>query len=279
MPWPLRLGVVPPLAGPFSPRPETGLGLASSLSPGEVTVLNPAPDPENPDPLAAMGGTGKTQLAAALAHSAWQAGAVELLVWLTVSGRDAVIAGYAQALREVGGTVPGAEPGQAATRFLDWLGDTSRPWLVVLDDLADAAHLEGLWPQGPAGQVLVTTRQGSAAVLGHGRRVVQIGAFSRREALSYLTASLYDNPDQRIEALDLVEDLRCLPLALAQATALMAGCGMDCRSYRTRFAERKRRLVGPTAEATRPSPRSPGHSRWTTPTSCHRRASPGRPWR
>ena len=82
---------------------------------------------------------------------------------------------------------------------------------------------------------------------GQGRRVVPIGAFSRREALSFLTASLYDNPDQRIEALDLVEDLRCLPLALAQAAALMADCGLDCRSYRSRFAERQRRLAVPAA--------------------------------
>ena len=247
MPWPVRLGVVPPLAGSFSPRPETGQGLAAALSPGEVTVLNPAPDPGSPDPLAAMGGTGKTQLAAALAHSVWQARAVELLVWLTASGRDAVIAGYAQALREVGGAVPGAEPGNAAVRFLTWLSDTSRPWLVVLDDLADPADLDGLWPHGPTGQVLVTTRRDDAAMPGQGRRAVQIGTFSRREAVNYLTASLYDNPDQRIESLDLVEDLRCLPLALAQATALMTDCGLDCRSYRTRFAERQRRLVGPAA--------------------------------
>ena len=116
VPWPVRLGVVPPLAASFSPRPETGFGLAGSLSPGETTVLSPAPDGENPDPLAALGGTGKTQLAAALAHSLWQARGVELLVWLTASGRDAVIAGYAQALGEVGAAAPGAAPGAAAAR-------------------------------------------------------------------------------------------------------------------------------------------------------------------
>jgi tetratricopeptide (TPR) repeat protein len=247
--WPVRLGVVPPLAGAFSPRPETGLGLAGSLAPGETTVLNPAGDSGNPDPLAATGGTGKTQLAAALAHSLWQSGAVQALIWLTASGRDAVMVGYAQALREIGAAEPGAEPSAAAARFLAWLASTSRPWLVVLDDLADPADLEGLWPRGPAGHVVVTTRQGSASLQGAGRRIVQIGGFSRREALSYLTASLYDDPDQRIEALDLAEDLRCLPLALAQAAALMADQGLDCRAYRARFAERKRRLAGPAADS------------------------------
>src|SRR6266516_853983 len=249
VPWPVRLGVVPPLAGSFNPRPETGLGLAGTLGPGETTVLNPAQDAGDPDPLAALGGTGKTQLAAALAHSLWQARAVELLVWLTASGRDAVIAGYAQAFREVGGVAGGTGPGADAARFLGWLRDTSRPWLLVLDDLADPADLESLWPQGPAGRVLVTTRRDDATLQGQGRRIAQIGVFSRREALNYLTASLYDTPDQRIEALDLAEDLRCLPLALARATALMADCGLDCREYRTRFAERKRLVAGPTADS------------------------------
>ena len=125
--WPVRLGVVPPLAGSFSPRPETGLGLAGSLVPGETTILCPAADGGTPDPLAPTGGTGKTQLAAALAHSLWQAGAVEVLVWLTASRRDAVIAGYAQALHDIGAAEPGAEPGAAAARFLAWLASTSRP--------------------------------------------------------------------------------------------------------------------------------------------------------
>ncbi len=245
--WPVRLGTVPPLAAAFNPRPETGLGLAGSLVPGELTVLNPAPDEGNPDPLAAMGGTGKTQLAAALAHSLWQAGAVEALVWLTASSRDALIAGYAQALSDLGIAEPGVDPAVAATRFLAWLARATRPWLVVLDDLADPADLEGLWPQGPAGHVVVTSRLDSAALRAPGRRIVPIGAFSRREAISYLTASLYDNPDQRIEALDLAEDLRCLPLALGHAAALMADLGIDCRKYRGWFAERKRRLPGSAA--------------------------------
>jgi tetratricopeptide (TPR) repeat protein len=246
---PVRLGVVPPLASSFSSRPETGLGLAGSLAPGETTILNPAAAAGNPDPLAAAGGTGKTQLAAALAHSLWQAGAVEVLIWLTASGRDAVVAGYAQALNDIRAAEPGAEPDAAAARFLAWLASTSRPWLVVLDDLADPADLAGLWPQGPAGRVVITTRNESASLQGEGRRVVQIGAFSRREALSYLTASLYDDPDQRIEALDLAEDLRCLPLALAQAAALMTDQGLDCRAYRAKFADRKRRLAGPAADS------------------------------
>ena len=61
---------------------------------------------------------------------------------------------------------------------------------------------------------------------------------NRREALDYVTSRLTDYPDQRIEALDLGEDLDGLPLALAQATAAMSARRQGCREYRALLAER-----------------------------------------
>src|SRR4029078_5633766 len=49
---------------------------------------------------------------------------------------------------------------------------------------------------------------------------------------------LPDYPCQRIEALDLGEDLDGLPLALAQATAAMSARRQGCREYRALLAER-----------------------------------------
>src|SRR5439155_712451 len=56
-------------------------------------------------------------------------------------------------------------------------------------------------------------------------RVVPVPGLNRREALDYVTSRLTDYPDQRIEALDLGEDLAGLPLALAQATAAISARG------------------------------------------------------
>jgi hypothetical protein len=67
------------------------------------------------------------------------------------------------------------------------------------------------------------------ALAGAGTRIVPVGGFSRREALSYLSSRLTDYPDQRIEALDLGEDVDGLPLALAQATAVMNVRKLGCR--------------------------------------------------
>jgi tetratricopeptide (TPR) repeat protein len=234
--WPALSGLMPPLVDPYVPRQETGLGLAVTLLPGESTVLAPAADAAG-QPLGPLGGTGKTQLAAGIAHTAWDQRVVDLLVWATASGRDAVIGSYAHALQDIG-LPPAERPERAAAHFLSWLAETDRPWLVVLDDLTDPEVLEGLWPQGPAGRVLITTSQADTALRAHNPRIVEVGAFTAREALAYFSTKLHADPDQWIGALDLAGDLGFLPLAVGQAGALMADTGMDCRQYRQRVAER-----------------------------------------
>ncbi|HEY2277706.1 MAG TPA: tetratricopeptide repeat protein, partial [Streptosporangiaceae bacterium] len=130
----------------------------------------------------------------------------------------------------------------AAARFVSWLERTRQPWALILDDLAELSDLDGLWPGGVCGRVLVTTRLPASAFDGPGFtgvRVIGVSGLNRREALDYLTSRLSDYPDQRIEALDLGEDLEGLPLGLAQATAVMKVRGQGCREYRTLLAERR----------------------------------------
>jgi tetratricopeptide (TPR) repeat protein len=259
--WPVRSGPVPPLADAFSPRPETGLGPAAELAAGTTIVLaNPAEAERYP--LAALGGTGKTQLAAGLAHSAWRSGSVDLLLWVPASSREAVLTGYADALAQLGLAGPDTDGGAAraaapdgassaeaaAASFVAWLASTGRRWLVVLDDLASTADLDGLWPRGPAGQALVTTRLEPASLHGPDREVREVRPFSRREGLSYLTARLDEDAGQRIGAFDLAEDVAFLPLGLAQAAALIADREIGCREYRTMFAERRMQIGAMEAE-------------------------------
>jgi len=249
--WPVLSGLMPPLADSYTPRAESGLALAGSLNPGETVVLVAADDDgavgttSSTGATGAMGGTGKTQLAVAIAHTLWNQRAVDLLVWLTASGRDAILTGYAQALRDVGGPDPGEGPQVAASHLLTWLAETGLPWLAVLDDLNDAAVLEGLWPWGVNGRVVVTTNRPDTAVKAPSPRVVEVGPFSRRESLNYLSTKLQEDPDQWIGALDLAEDLGFLPIALAQAGAMMADAQIDCRQYRTWVAEQRQHLSAP----------------------------------
>ncbi len=234
--WPARAGVVPPLADCYTPRPESGLGYARRLDPGETTVLINGDE-------AGTGGSGKTQLAVGLAYALWQGRAVDLLVWVTASSREAVLTAFAEAIGAVSAAAADEDPEAGAARFLAWLAETSRPWLVVLDDLADPADLDGLWPQGDSGRMVITSGLPAATLSAPDRRIVPVGALTRREALSYLSARFNNDPDQRLGALDLAEDLRCVPLGLAQATAVMTDRGLTCRDYRARFAERRQHVT------------------------------------
>lgn len=275
--WPLRCGPVPPLAEGYSPRPETGVGRIGKLDPGDTLILVPAPGAgpggTNPDSggrayipasgrpahlaaaasssapaaaggnlaLAASGGSGKTQLAAALAHQLWDSRAVDLLVWVNASTRNAILTGYALTLAELGAADPGDDLLTGAKRFLAWLSSTERRWLVVLDDLADPADLEGMWPAGTDGRVVVTARRDDTLAAPN-RRIAPVPGFSTREALAYLTARLANDPSQRTEALDLADDLDCQPLALGHATAALICTGASCRDYRGWYHDRKRRM-------------------------------------
>ena len=231
---------------PTITRAESGPDLASSLRAGETVVLvHGAEDRLAP---AAQGGTGKTQLAVEFAHAMWNTRAVEVLVWVSAASRESVIAGFAQAANTVDASQPYEGAEIAAARFVAWLDRTRRPWALIIDDLAELSDLEELWPTGASGRVLITTRLPATAFEGpvfdgpafEGKdlRVIPVPGLNRREALDYIASRLTDYPDQRIEALDLGEDLDGLPLGLAQATAVMSARRQGCREYRARLAER-----------------------------------------
>jgi tetratricopeptide (TPR) repeat protein len=240
--WPVRTGVVPPLADGFSTRPESAPRLGAALVPGTAVVLVPGRG-------AAvgsrdwLGSCGKTQLAAFFAESLWRSREVDLLAWVPATSRAAVLAVYAEAAAVALGTDPSADAGAVAGRFVSWLGETRRRWLVVLDDLSGTADLTGLWPAGPSGQVLITATSPAVLPGEHRALVLPVGAFSSREALSYLMGRLTADPDQRLGAIDLVEELGCEPMALAQASGVIATSSLSCRDYHGYFTGRRDQLA------------------------------------
>ena len=245
-PRPVWTGLAPPLADAFVARSETGLHLQAALVPGAAVALVS-------DRTAGLrnwrDSSGKTQLAGSAARAAWQSGTVDLVIWLTATSRAQVLSGYVDAAAAIGVQLAG-DAESVSARFLTWLRDSQRHWLVVVDDLTDTATMARLWPDGPTGRVLITTPD-SAALTGSGLRVqvIPVGAFSRREALTYLVGRLTVDLDQRQGAIDLVGDLGNEPLALSLASAVIASSELTCHDYREHFLRRREQLLGAAAVA------------------------------
>ncbi|WP_051742281.1 tetratricopeptide repeat protein, partial [Kitasatospora sp. MBT66] len=239
---PVRVGAVPPLASASQPRPGLREAIDRARERNATAVLTQV--------LSGGGGVGKTQLAAAYAHRAHAEG-VDVLVWVNAADISQIVSAYARAAHRVG--APGAD-GQEAERdagtFMYWLATTDRSWLIVLDNLTDLEGAQSWWPRPPAGsvshaRVLVTTRRRDALVSGAGRVVVDIGMYTRVEALSYLRERLATTGAEHlldVRTDDLVEALGRLPLALAHAAAYMINEDKASTSYLHLFTDRTSRL-------------------------------------
>ncbi|MFE5518350.1 FxSxx-COOH system tetratricopeptide repeat protein [Streptomyces virginiae] len=245
-PWPHQVGVVPPVARSYQHRAESDRLHATTAGTTVLTQL-----------LTGMGGVGKTQLAADYARTAWSdtgpVGGLDVLVWVTAGTRSSVVTGYAQAGVELCRADPG-DAEQAARAFLAWLTPKTAAapcrWLIVLDDVADPADLNGLWPPDSLhGRTLVTTRRRDAALDGHGRRTIEVGLFTAAEALTYLTTSLTGRDESADELIALADDLGHLPLALAQAAAYLLDTGDTVADYRRLLADRTTTLADAAPDA------------------------------
>jgi tetratricopeptide (TPR) repeat protein len=243
----IRIGEVPPLSDGFTGRPDTAGGLVDALVPGSAVALVPgsAAGGSQPDWLSA---SGKTQLAVMAAESLWRSHAIDTLIWIPAASRTSVLSGYVEASVAATGIAPSGTAESVAARFIGWLGGTSRSWLVVLDDLTETTDLEGLWPGGPAGRLLVTTNWPATVTVRRRMEVIPVSLYSVREALNGLSERLTANPAQRLGAIDLVEALGREPLALAQASSVIANSTLACRDYRDYFVRRRQQIEAAAGE-------------------------------
>ena len=244
--WPVRSGTVPPLAAGFIERMETAPDLATRLPAGTAAALVPDRASRGPAGVPApapdwLRSSGKTQVAVALAESLWRSRKLDLLVWLDASSRASVLSGYTAATAAATGRAQAVSSEEVARQFLSWLAETSRSWLIVLDDLVNPADLDGLWPSGTSGRVLVTCAD--AGSVPRGMQVLPVGLFNSRESLAHVMDRLSANPNQRLGAIDLVSAIGPEPVALTQAAAVIASSTMSCHHYRDYFLSRQGQLT------------------------------------
>ncbi|REH47315.1 hypothetical protein BCF44_106480 [Kutzneria buriramensis] len=134
-----------------------------------------------------------------------------------------------------------------------WLSTTTRPWLIVLDDVQVPAEIEQWWPDPTkTGQVIVTTRYRGDSLIRVDRQVIEVGLYTFEQALEYLhrrldhQPHLLADPRQRTSPDDLLaalaHDLGYLPLALSHASAYLREGQVSVTAYRMKFADYRTRL-------------------------------------
>jgi hypothetical protein len=104
----VQVGRVPPTAGWLQDRSRR-IDLARAARAGRTAALTQV--------LSGMGGVGKTQLVAQFARQLAAADELDLLVWITAAGEDAIVAGYAETARVLQLTGADVDPRAAAQRL------------------------------------------------------------------------------------------------------------------------------------------------------------------
>ena len=165
--------------------------------------------------VAGMPGIGKTQLAAAYARECINAG-WRLVAWVNAESAPSILSGLAIVADRLGIGRMGAPSEEVAAEVRNRLEADGDRCLLIYDNVTSPDEVRPYIPAAGKCQVLVTSTQES--VLGLGKQV-KAPLFTELESLAFLAerTSLNDS----VGANDVAEELGNLPLALAQAAAVI----------------------------------------------------------
>ncbi|GAA4263836.1 FxSxx-COOH system tetratricopeptide repeat protein [Dactylosporangium darangshiense] len=173
--------------------------------------------------VAGQRGIGKTQLAAAYARARVAEG-WPVVAWVVADTSANLVTGLDKLAAAAGVRQPDTDPTDAARAALAWLRTQPGPCLLVYDNALDPDLIRTWTPPVGAVHIVVTTTRYDFVNLGES---LDVTLFTPTEAVTYLRTRTGLADDTA--AAQLAEELGRLPLALAQAGAVIG----PRRRYRT----------------------------------------------
>jgi tetratricopeptide (TPR) repeat protein len=240
-------GNVPQRNKNFTGR-ENILGRLRQGTSSNVTAVVPS-DPL-PRALQGFGGVGKTAIAVEYAYR-YQSD-YDLVWWIPAEQTTLVRSSLAALATKLGLEAASATGIEATTTaVLDALrrGVPIRRWLLIFDNADQPEDLKSFIPHGP-GDVLITSRNHAWQ---QEVESLQVDVFNRKESVQFLTKRVPKGLSYR-DADRLAEQLGDLPLALVQASAMLAQGGMPVDEYLGLLAKEVAKILSEGTPPEYPAP-------------------------
>src|SRR5437660_1518835 len=214
----------------FLSREEVFARLRSQLQVGQSAALSQS------QAICGLGGVGKTEVALEYAYR--YARDYQAVFWTRADSRDTLVAGFLE-IASVVHLPERNEQDQAVTiaAVKSWLSQNAN-WLLILDNADDLALLPEFLPSPLSGHLLLTTRAQTLDTLASRIEIETLDLDNaallllRRAGLLSLDAALARaEPADLRAALQLAQELGCLPLALDQAGAYLDETRCDLQQY------------------------------------------------
>jgi tetratricopeptide (TPR) repeat protein len=218
IPAQIVVGDIPQAPPAFQPR-EDLLSQLRAAGPGVLVVKA----------LTGMRGVGKTQIAAAYARECINAGWC-LVAWINAETMPEALAGLALAADALGIETREVSAEEVGKKVRGRLEADGEHCLVLFDNVTDTTALRPYVPAAGKAHVVLTSTSERARNLG---QYVEVDVFAEDEALAFLAErTRRDDPEG---ARELADELGYLPLALAQAAAVIAQQRLTYQAYLDRL--------------------------------------------